>query len=484
MRFSPRLQRAVGASTLAALASLVALPGAVRASSHSEAPGTAADRLIDGTDVYAFVSPDAPTTVTLVANYIPLEEPAAGPNYFGFADDALYEIHVDNDGDAKEDVTFQLAFTTVTKNKDTFLYNTGPITYDAVNDTYAGLNVEQRYTLTRIAGNRRTGTKTVLGTGLLVAPNNVGPKSIPGTTYDTALVPPAIHALPGGVTVFCGPRDDPFFVYLGRAFDLVNIDPVVPGGRDDQCGIVPGADHLKGYNCHSIVIQLPKAALTSDGSAATDTGSAASIVGVWSTASRKQVKLLRTEGKDAIEGGAWVQASRLGMPLVNELVIARRDKDKWNYSQPKDDGQFLSYVQNPELAGILHALFPSIVVPPAPRSDLVTVFLTGVPGVNAKGVACEYLRLNMAVAPSAVPARMGLLAGQLDGFPNGRRLGDDVVDIALQVVAGHLVGGVYACTPIGASARSLGDTVCANDKVFLSSFPYLASPHDGVTRVH
>jgi hypothetical protein len=471
------------AGALAALA--VALPGApeAAASSHSEAPGTAADRATDCTDVYAFTSPDAPTTVTLVANYFPLEEPSGGPNYYAFADDALYEIHVDNDGDAIEDVTFQFEFTTTTKNPATFLYNTSQITYDAGTDSYAGLNVEQRYTLTRVDGPRRTGTRTTLGTGLLVAPNPVGPKSIPGTTYDTALVPAAIRSLPGGIRSFCGPRDDPFFVFLGRAFDLLNIDPVVPGGRDDQCGIVPKADHLAGFNCHSIALQVPKSLLTEDGSAATDPMDPRSIVGVWSTASRRQVRLHRTGGRAPFEGGAWVQVSRLGMPLVNELVIARQDKDRWNESKPSGDAQFLSYVQNPELAGIINALFPSVAVPANPRSDLVTVFLTGVPGVNAKGVANETLRLNMATPVSASPARMGLLAGQLDGFPNGRRLTDDVVDIALQVVAGHLVPG-FECAPVGASARSLGDTVCANDKAFLPTFPYLASPHDGVTRVH
>jgi hypothetical protein len=479
----PRLVSLLGTLALAALAVSVRPARDAVASSHSEAPGTAADRAIDCTDVYAFTSPDAASTVTLVANYFPLEEPSGGPNYFGFADDALYEIHVDNDGDAIEDITFALEFTTTTKNPATFLYNTGPISYDAGTDSYAGLNVEQRYTLTRVDGARRTGARTVLGTGLLVAPNNVGPKSIPGSTYDTALVPAAIHALAGGIKAFAGPRDDPFFIFLGRAFDLLNIDPVVPGGRDDQCGIVPKADHLAGFNCHSIVLQIPKAMLTDDGSPATDPASPHSIVGVWSTASRRQVRLNRTGGRAPVEGGAWVQASRLGMPLVNELVIARQDKDKWNESVPKNDAQFLSYVQNPELAAIINALFPSVAVPPNPRSDLVTVFLTGVPGVNQKGVACETLRLNMATPVSPSPSRMGLLAGQADGFPNGRRLGDDVVDIALQVVAGHLVPG-FECSPVGASARSLGDTVCSNDKPFLAAFPYLASPHDGVTRVH
>ena len=475
-----------GAGALVLGAAVLSGPAAppVVASSHSEAPGTAQDRAIDCTDVYAFTSPDATSTVTLIANYFPLEEPAGGPNYFGFADDALYEIHVDNDGDAIEDVTFQFDFTTTTKNAATFLYNVGPVTYDAGGDTYTNLNVEQRYTLTRVDGDRRTGTKTVLATNVLVAPNHVGPKSFPGGAYDATIVPAAIRALPGGITTFCGPRDDPFFIFLGRVFDLVNIDPVVPGGQNTQCGAVPGGDHLKGFNCHSIALKVPKALLTSDGSPATDPMNAASIVGVWSSASRRQVKLNRTDGRDPIEGGAWTQMSRLGMPLVNEVVIPRSDKNRWNYSEPRDDGQFLTYVQNSELAGIVTALFPTVVVPPAPRSDLVTVFLTGVPGVNAKGTACEYLRLNMATPVSPVPDRMGFLAGQADGFPNGRRLTDDVVDIALQVVAGHLVGGAFSCAPIGASPRSLGDTVCTNDKPFLTAFPYLASPHDGVTRVH
>lgn len=455
-------------------------PPTASASSHSEAPGTAADRLVDGTDVYAFVSPDAPTTVTILANYIPLEEPAGGPNYNAFADDALYEIHVDNDGDAREDLTYQFRFTTTTKNPGTFLYNTGPITYDAPNDTYAGLNVEQRYELARVVGDRRTGARTVLATGVLVAPNHVGPKSI--ADY-ASLVTPAIRTLGDGTKVFAGPRDDPFFVFLGRVFDLVNIDPVVPGGQDAQCGAVPGGDHLKGYNVHTLALQVPKALLTSDGSAGTDPNLPTSTIGIWSTASRKQVHLNRTEGRAAIEGGAWVQKSRLGMPLVNEVVIARLDKDKWNYSEPKDDAQFLPYVTNPELPTILNALFPSVAVPAAPRNDLVSVFLTGLAGVNQKGAACEYLRLNMGHAPSVSPHRMGLLAGQNDGFPNGRRLTDDVVDIELQVVIGALVPG-FSVTPLGASPRSLGDTVCQNDVPFLATFPYAAPPHDGVTRAH
>ena len=459
--------------TLLTAAALCA-PAAL-ASSHREAPAITEDPTVDCTDVYAFVSPDAPDTVTLIANYIPLEEPSAGPNYFKFSDTALYEIHVDNDGDAVEDLTFAFRFQTQTKNSGTFLYNTGPISVAASGDDYTNLNVVQRYTLTQVRGDRRTGARTVLGQDLVVAPNNVGPKSIPGGY--APLSSAATHSLPNGIKVFAGPRDDPFFINLGRSFDLINIDPVLPGGQDAVQGAT--ADSLAGFNCHSIAIQVPKSLLTADGAAPTDASDANSIVGIWSTASRRQVRLARTKGRGARVGGAWVQVSRLGMPLVNELVIPRSDKDVFNNSEPSGDAQFLSFVQQPELAGILVNLFGSqgLSVPSGNRDDLVSVFLTGVQGLNRKGAACEYLRLNMAIAPSANPNRLGVLAGQNDGFPNGRRLGDDVVDIALRVVHGVLVDS-------NAHGLELGDTVAKNDLAFQSSFPYLALPHDGVTRKH
>jgi len=443
------------------------------ASSHREAPGITEDPTVDCTDVYAFVSPDAPTTTTLIANYIPLEEPSGGPNYFKFSDTALYEIHVDNDGDTIEDITYRFEFTTTTKADSTFLYNTGPITVGV--DDYDGLNVVQRYTLTRIDGDRRTGTQTVLGSGLLVAPNNVGPKSIPDYP---ALAAAATYDLPGGIKVFCGQRDDPFFINLGRAFDLLNVDAVLPGGLDSQAGLAP--DHLSGFNCHSIAIQVPNAQLTSSGALVTDASDPAAIIGVWSTASRRQVRLNRTKGQPAVEGGAWVQVSRLGMPLVNELVIPRSNKDVFNNAEPKDDAQFLPFVQNSEVAGVLNALF-GLAVPANPRTDLVTAFLTGVPGLNEKGAACEYQRLNTAIPPTppASRSRLGVLGGDLDGFPNGRRLEDDVVDIALRVVAGAL-DPAFNVSP----NNELGDTVVGNDLPFLSTFPYVALPHDGVNRQH
>lgn len=448
------------------------------ASSHREAPMITEDPTVDCTDVYAFVSPDAPDTVTLIANYIPLEEPSGGPNYFKFSDTALYEIHIDNSGDAMEDITYQFRFTTTIKNGNTFLYNTGPIT--AGNDTYDGLNVEQRYEVTKVTGDRRKGTGVVVGSGLLVAPTFVGPKSIADYGSLAAL---ATKTLSDGAKVFCGPRDDPFYICLGRAFDLVNIDAVLPGNQ-----VANTNDHLAGFNCHTIALQLPKSLLSQSGTTPTDAANPDSIIGVWSTASRKQVKLLRTKGRSSVDGGAWVQVSRLAMPLVNELVIPLKDKDVWNNSHPKDDTQFLSYVQDPEPARILTALFGpnglnpvGLQVPAAPRADFVQVFLTGVPGLNEKGVPCEYLRLNMAIAPTPVGQRdrMGVLAGQLDGYPNGRRLEDDVVDISLQVSAGVLLQGFNM-----APNNQLGDTVTQNDEPFLTTFPYVAPPHNGVDRGH
>lgn len=469
--FSKRIDSRILAGLVTCTAALGGVPAS--ASSHREAPQITEDPTVDCTDVYSFVSPDKPDTVTLIANYIPLEEPSGGPNYYKFSDTALYEVHIDNDGDAIEDITFRFEFTTTTRNAGTFLYNTGPITVAPSGDDYDGLNVVQRYKITRIDGDRRRGRVTVLGAGLLVAPTNVGPKSIPN--YD-ALATAAVHTLSDGTQVFCGPRDDPFYIFLGAAFDLLNVDAVLPGGDAASQGL--GRDQLGGFNCHSIALQVPKHLLTSDGMAPVDPAADASIIGVWSTASRRQVRLGRTGGRSAIQGGAWVQVSRLGMPLVNELVIPRSHKDRFNNSKPKDDAQFLSFVQEPELAGILQGLF-GLPVPAAPRTDMVTAFLTGVPGLNQKGTACEYQRLNLAIAatPPAQRNRLGVLAGQLDGFPNGRRLEDDVVDIGLRVVHGVLVDA-------NAYGVELGDTIPGNDKPFLSSFPYLAAPHDGVTAQH
>lgn len=450
--------------SIAALAGIVLLGLAqtVSASSHREAPTIATDPSVDNTDVYAFVSPDAPGTVTLIANYIPFEDPAGGPNFFTFSDDARYTIHVDNVGDAQSHIAYRFTFTTQTLNPNTFLYNVGGIS----TATDPNLSVQQTYTITRIDD---TG-ETVVASGLITAPINVGPASI--SDYD-ALAAEAIHTLDDGSKVFAGPRDDPFFVDLGAIFDLLTIRPGAPGHQGG------GVDGLSGYNCHSIALQIPIGSLTNDGSVPSDLEDPAAVIGVWATAERRAM-ITRSETGDDIASGDWVQVSRLGAPLVNEVVLPLAVKDQWNASSIADDGQFLNYVTNPEPAALLNLLY-GVSVPAAPRNDLVQVFLTGVPGLNQPPdvVASEQIRLNVAVAPTENPNPMGVLAGDLAGFPNGRRLTDDVTDIALRAVAGVLVEG-FNISP----NNLLGDGVDKNDRAFTVSFPYMAAPHQGFSHRH
>jgi hypothetical protein len=451
----------------------------VRASSHREAPLISADPLADNTDVYAFVSPDATDTVTLIANWIPLEAPAGGPNFYKFGDDVLYRINIDNDGDAKDDIVYDFRFTTRIQNTGTFLYNTGPIS----SLTDPNFNVRQTYSVTRTDRHGRT----VLGEDLETPPVNVGARSTP--SYDT-LADAAVYTLSDGSKVFAGQRDDPFFVDLGSVFDLLGLRPfnaahVIPFPP------APGVDGLKGLNVHTIALQVPKALLTHDGSAATDPSNTNSIIGVYSTTLRRRLRVEdrddrgRDRRDDAGQGDdgdrdGWVQVSRLGMPLVNEVVIPLGQKDRFNASDPKDDSQFASFVLNPEPARLIPVLYSPahITVPAAPRNDLVAIFLTGIPGLNqpANVKPSEMIRLNMAIPPSGAPNRLGLLSGQSDGFPNGRRLGDDVVDIELRALA----GGTPFTPAFNVSPNNvLGDGVDQNDKTFLPKFPYVASPFPG-----
>ena len=446
------------------------VPAALLASSHREAPLITEDPAADATDVYVFRSPDAPSTVTFVANYYPFANAQGGPNFARFSDNVLYEIHVDNNGDGKEDITYQFRFRTDTRNGNTFLYNTGQVT--SLDD--ADLNVRQFYTVTRVDGNRRTGTARQLGSELQVAPWNIGPRSTPN--YEANLAMPAIASLPNnGGKVFCGPRDDPFFVDLGSVFDLLALRPIQSLHLINQPGNAKGVDGLKGYNVMSIVLQVP----------ITDVIQSQSnqIVGVWSTSSRSRVTV-RSAGLTPIQTlSAPVQVSRLGMPLVNEVVIPLAFKDFFNSSEPSGDlplfntnDIFKNRILDPEAAKLIPVLYPGVTVPPAPRNDIVSVFLTGLDGLNkpANVVPSEMLRINLATPLTASPNRMGALAGDNGGFPNGRRLADDIVDIELQVVAGVLVPGFNK-----APNNLLTDGVDANDSLFLSSFPYLASPHSG-----
>jgi Domain of unknown function (DUF4331) len=465
-----KLASLVAGSALILLATYVGV-----ASSHREAPLIAADPLADNTDVYAFVSPDATDTVTLIANWIPLEAPNGGPNFYKFGDDVLYRINIDNDGDAKDDIVYEFRFKTHIQNPDTFLYNTGPI--GSLDD--ATFNVRQSYSVTR---HDRHG-REVLGEHLETPPVNIGARSTPA--YET-LAAAAVHELSDGSKVFAGQRDDPFFVDLGSVFDLLGLRPFNPFHLIPM-NAAPGVDGLKGFNTHTIALQVPKRLLTHDGSLGTSATNVNSIIGVYSTTLRRRIRVAVDAGNhESDDRGSdrdrddndWVQVSRLGMPLVNEVVIPVGKKDRFNASDPRDDQQFASFVLNPEPARLIPVLYPGVTVPAAPRNDLVAIFLTGIAGLNqpAHVVPSEMIRLNMAIPPSASPDRMGLLAGQSDGFPNGRRLGDDVVDIELRALAG---GTPFTPSFNHSPNNALGDGVDANDRSFLPSFPYVATPFAG-----
>ncbi|HEX8620143.1 MAG TPA: DUF4331 domain-containing protein [Thermoanaerobaculia bacterium] len=462
---------------LSVVAVSAALTFSALASSHREAPLITEDPTMDNTDVYVFRSPDNPNTVTIIANYIPLEEPANGPNFYNFSPSGLYEIHIDNNGDAVEDITYQFRFRTDVRNPQTFLYNVGPVlTLDSAN-----LNVRQFYSVNRVTGPRRSGNGTNMGNDFQVAPPNIGPKSTPDYA---ALANAAIFNMPnGGGRVFAGPRDDPFFVDIGSIVDLLTLRPVqqlhmVP----PMAQSAPGVDGLRGYNVHTIAIQIPISQLVSGGNAPSAPTAPNAVIGVWASSSRSRVTVLNTGSLRRQNIGATSQVSRLGMPLVNEVVLPLAFKDLFNASQPSGDAPlftsnatFRNRVLDPELAKLMTALY-GISVPPAPRNDLVQVFLTGLPGANQPPnvTPAEMIRLNVAVPVTAQPNRLGAIAGDLGGFPNGRRLADDVVDISLRVVAGVLVEGFNK-----APNNALTDGVDANERPFLSTFPYVALPHQG-----
>ena len=449
-------------------------PSASQASSHREAPLISNDPAADNTDLYAFVSPDAPDTVTIIANYVPLEQPAGGPNFASFGDDVRYEIKVDNNGDGEEDITYRFRFHTTTGNPNTFLYNTGPI--DTLSDS--DWNVRQTYSVTRIT---KKGSK-VLGTDIPVPPVNIGPRSTPD--YDT-LAGAAITDLPGA-KVFAGQRDDPFYVDLGSIFDLAGLRPFnslhaipLPNG--------PGVDGVGGYNTHSIVLQVPIKRLTSDHAKhAADEPEA--VIGVYATASRRQVRIFQHGG--VRNEAHWVQISRLGEPLINEAVIPRGKKDLWNTTDPADDARFLRFYRSPEVTKLENGLYAALDnANETDRDDLVAILLTGVPGLNFTGpTKADLLRLNTGIAPTADAGdgdRLGVLDGDLAGYPNGRRLEDDVVDIDLRAFAEGY--GAFLHGLLGLPNRSpndlLGDGVDGNDRTFRVDFPYVATPFSGYEQV-
>jgi hypothetical protein len=455
---SIRAKLAAAGTSIALIGSAIWVfaPGSSIASSHREAPLTSAEPQIDQTDLYAFMPADRHQKVTFVSSWIPFEEPAGGPNFYLWAERTNYDINVDHDGDARADVIFRWRFTTHHRNDgSSFLYNNGVV--DSLNDP--NLLVYQTYDLWRI----REGRDPVrLLDDARVVPSNVGDGSMP--TYNTDLFDAGTRSFGTGNRSWVGQSDDPFFLDL-RVFDLLY------GGDFSEVG----DDTLAGFNVNTMVLQVNKGMVR---------GQDDPVIGVWNTASRRSIRIQDNSG-EITRRGELVRVSRLGMPLVNEVVVPVAAKDYFNASKPRNDGQFLPQVRDPELPHVISAVYPSV-FPEVPdsndsqagiqRSDLVSVFLTGVEGLNQPaGVRpSEMLRLNTSIEPcTAGCSRLGVLAGDNAGFPNGRRLDDDIVDIALRVVMGVLL------PDHDSDADTLGDGVDANDASFLGSFPYVAYPHAG-----
>ncbi|HTV79207.1 MAG TPA: DUF4331 domain-containing protein [Steroidobacteraceae bacterium] len=521
-----RLVHLAVSTALASAACTVAL-----ASSHREAPFTAANPTIDGTDFYMFRAyGDASTnaaavatdSVVFIANYNPLQDPYGGPNYFALNPNALYAINIDNNGDAKAEISFQFQFTNNYKGAG---LNTGatdangnavkvpiplivaaPLGTTGDNSTDAGANRYETYTVNMVQGTTVTPLKTAGGSTTFQKPvDNIGTKTIPNyNAYANNFIQTVSFGSCGTGQIFVGQRREGFIIDLGETFDLLDLNPL--GGRNST------QNTLAGKSITSIVMQVPVACLTKDGKGSAMT--ADPVLGAWTTAYLRQARVLnpipQSTNNYEVVGGAWTQVSRLGQPLVNELVIGLPDKDRFNDSQPKDDAQFATYVTNPTLPVLINALFPATMVPATPRADLVATFLTGL-SLKATGgttpvfsnnpsdygdtvVASEELRLNTSVAPVATTAQnnLGLLACDTAGYPNGRRPADDVVDIELTAAEGALTtanpNGLQTCnvssgTPTVANANAVVNDGAAADATdanyYLPAFPYLAPPLPG-----
>lgn len=459
------------------------------ASSHREAPFISELPKVDATDFYLFNSyePGRQGFVTLIANYLPLQDPYGGPNFFTLDPDALYEIHVDNNGDAKEDITFQFRFSNT--NKDTRftvggkqvsipLINSGPI---AAGNT-ANLNVTERYTVNIVRGDRRHGraqaiTNRADGAAEFAKPvDNIGTKSIPDYAAYAATHVYNVN-IPGcrPGRLFVGQRKDPFVVNLGEVFDLINTNPLGPVNGEP--------DELADKNVTALMLEVPRACLMAGDP----------VIGAWTSASLPRHRVLKSQDAGFIsrEGGPWVQVSRLGLPLVNEVVIGLKDKDTFNAAEPRKDARFADYVTHPTLPALIELLFPGAPAPTLfPRSDLVATFLTGI-NTPATGnlnqprnvKPAEMTRLNTAIPaqPKGTQHNLGVIGGDLAGFPNGRRPGDDVVDIELRVAMGKLIAAGLYGSPAQAPAGNapLTDGAYIDDGFFDAGFPYLRTPLPG-----
>ena len=466
-------------------------------SSHREAPEISKDPVADSTDLYAFVSPDRPDSVTIIANYVPLESPDGGPNFYEFGDDVLYAINIDNDNDGFADISYQFQFTSEITDPNTFLYNTGPIT----TLQSPSWNRRQTYSVTRVDSFG----SHVLGSGLPCPPCNIGPLSTPDYV---GLANQAIATVAGETKVFAGQRAEGFYVDLGAIFDLGDLRPFEQdhntfGLANTGLGqMAKGVNSTAGVNVHSIAVQIPIAQLTGGGWTSSRATSPGSVLGVWTTASRQKARIYEGWPGRNLCSGPFTQLSRLGNPLFNEVLIPMGTKDYWNSQSPADDGQFASHVANPELADLLPDLYPGVFPnlaaynkTGAPRADLLAILLTGIPSGVVAGFQnytgsrqSDVLRLNVAIPPATSGvSNLGLIGGDPAGYPNGRRVFDDVATIEIRAIAGAtlpLVDPSYV-PDAAAGAVSMGLTSGPTDlsalgtENYLPSFPYLGTPHSG-----
>jgi hypothetical protein len=457
-------------------------------SSHREAPEISKDPVADSSDLYAFVSPDHPDTVTIIANYVPLQTPASGPNFFEFGDDVLYEVHIDATGDARPDITYQFRFHTELRNNRTFLYNTGPIeSLDSKN-----WNRRQFYSVTKVDAY---GKSTVLAAKLPCPPCNVGKISVPDYA---ALAADAVRGLKTGEKVFAGQRADAFFVDLGAIFDLGTLRPfqnkhLVGKTLFNYAGKAVNATNKT--NVHSIALQIPLHMVRQDGKKQVRAKDAGAVIGVWTSASRRQVELRGDKGGRDVVVGPQVQVSRLGNPLFNEVIVPMAEKDRWNSLPPSEDKQFAEFVATPELGSLLPVLYPGLFDNLAalnktekPRADLLAILLTGIPSGlidgfqnNTGTTQADMLRLNTAIAPAKHENAFGVVGGDIAGFPNGRRIADDVVSISLRAIAGATLPLVDKDFKPDAAASLVeqGLSIKNVGAPLLQKFPYLPTPFDG-----
>jgi hypothetical protein len=517
------------------LAMLMITPIGAFAANHRSAPITSLDHPAGITDWYAFVSYDDPNKVTFIMDVDPLLEPSNGPNYFPFDPNVVYTMKIDNTNDAVEDITFQFQFTTQLQAPKLPLgfagagsginapgnapqttatgvtpIATGPVVPPAITSLSgagaAGLNYSQTYSVTMITGTGTTAVTTNLvpaGTTLYAVPSNVGPRTMPNYT---ALAKQGIYNLGNGVSVFAGTVDDPFFIDLGAAFDSLNfrngssfigVGGVLTANQDQNDAQNYAADSLSGFNVNTIALQVPISLVLKS---ATNP-----VIGTWAATYRSATEI-RSAPSPLATSGSLQQVNRMGNPLANELIIGTGSKDTFSMSQPVGDSQFAAFVLDPTLARVINAVY-GVVVPDPPRKDLLPLASYSGPTVptgTPTGPVSDMLRLNTSIAPTPMASRkrLGVLAGDLAGYPNGRRITDDVVDISLRAVAGALCGTAINTPPMGTSATNstctalggntflgtqaplLGDGVNTNDVPTQETFPYVAFAQSGYSRVH